>query len=159
MCVPGNRRSRSPSLGDGPEYDAGVEIHVAADEPACDVGSLACLDDRVEALARCRWDGYEYCVGLHSPERPADVVETAQNGDALKALTAESGVVVYEPDEPLSLRLAQPSHQAPPAPSRADDQYASLVAAADERGESTRDCSLPETRGPGQQRAKEQVDA
>ena len=97
-------------------------------------------------------------VGLEPAERPADLVEAADDPHALDPLPAEVPVVVDEPDDTLSALLAQLAKQATAAPAGADDEDAPLVAPADERRERTSDASFPEARGADEERAEQEID-
>ena len=90
---------------------------------------------RVEPLARRVRDRDEDDVRREPADRPADLVEAADDRDALDAAPAQPRVVVDEADDPLARRLAQLAEQAAAAAAGADDEVAALPPAADERRE------------------------
>src|SRR5262249_59959060 len=93
-------RPRSLDSSGRAEDDGRVEIHVAADEAARDVGPAARLDHGVEARTFGVGDRHEHRLRLEAPERPADLLEVRDDWDALDAAAPEAGIVVHEADDP-----------------------------------------------------------
>src|SRR5579864_9372405 len=146
------------SLGGDAERYGVRDFDLAAHEAARYSSPLAGLQHSLQALLRRRGDRHQDGVGGKPADGPADVFETADDRDPLDAAAAQRGVVVDEADDALAGRLAQLAQQASSAPAGADDEHATLVAAADERCEAARERTLPEARHADEERAEQRVD-
>src|SRR5262249_31347672 len=90
-------------------------------------------------------------------EHPADLVDRADDGDALDAARAQSGIVVDEPDHTLTGRLAEFAQHAAAAAAGADEYDAARVA-SHELAKGVCDAALPEPGDADQHRAEQKVD-
>src|SRR5512141_238742 len=86
----------------GAEHDAGIEIRLAPDEPARNLGTGARVDDESEPVARGIGDCDQHGVGERSQEDRVDLADTAEHWNALKPAPGETAVVVDEADDLLA---------------------------------------------------------
>src|SRR5207237_8227317 len=85
-----------PSLDARSHDDDRVEVALAAYEAARHVGVLAAADDGVEALARRVRNRDQDDVRLRLVQHAPDLVETAQDRDALQPPAPQARLVVDE---------------------------------------------------------------
>src|SRR5581483_1628352 len=146
------------SLGGDTERHGVRDFDLAAHEAARYSSTFARLQHSLQAFLRRGGNGHEDRIGGETADGPADVFEAADDRDSLDAAAAQRGVVVDEADDALARRLAQLAQQAPAAPARPDDEHTTLVAAADEGREPSRERTLPEARHADEERTEQRVD-
>src|SRR5947199_10662376 len=156
--APAGRATWRRSLAGGAEDDAWVEIGLAAHEPAGYLGPGAGLDDDVEALPRGVRDRHEHGLGARRREDALDVVDAADDGNALEAPPAQAPIVVDERDHRLARRLTELAQEASAGAAGADDQRPSAGALPDERAQRADGAALPEARRADQDGGDQRVD-
>src|SRR5579862_1952847 len=149
---------RPRSLGDDAERHGLRELDLAAHEAARYRSPLAGFQHCVQPVARRVRNGDEDRVRGEPPDRPADVVEAAHDGDPLQPAPAKALIVIDEADHALAWRLAELAQQAAPAAAGADDERPPLLATADQGGQPACERALPEAREPDEEGAQQDVD-
>src|SRR2546421_108704 len=142
----------------GAEDDAGIEIGLATHEAAGYLCACAAFDDEVEPIAGSVGNRHEDGFGRGRVEDVLDLLRGAENGDTLKAPSAQAGVVVDEADDVFAARLSQLSQETAPGATGSDDQRSPSIAPPDESGQGAGCRSLPEARSADQKRADDGVD-
>src|SRR5439155_10858955 len=83
--LPRASAARRGSLPGCAQDDAGIEIGLAAHEPAGYLRLCAAFDDKVEALAWRVRDGHQHRLRTRRIQDPLDLVRAAEDGDALQS--------------------------------------------------------------------------
>src|SRR6266498_5408257 len=136
----------SESVDSGAEDDAGIEVGLAAHEPARHVREGTGVDNQPEPFVRRIGNRHEDAVGSCTREDRLDLHQTAEYRHALEPPSCQARVVVDEPDDLLTGCLPQLTEQAAAAASRADDQGPPPAAPARQRRDRANESPLPEAR-------------
>src|SRR3954454_19435065 len=126
------------------QHEARIQIGFPPHESTRYFGQRAGVDDEAEPLARGVGNRDEHSVGLRFREYRLDLQQASEHRHSLKPAAGEPLVVVDDPDDLLSGRLAQLAQQASPAAAGADDQGPLAVGAPCQRGDGPHEAALPE---------------
>src|SRR4029077_7919523 len=162
VCSAGALRAVTTAIGgsvDGSaECDVGVEVRVAPDEAARQLGQSAGVHHEAESLPGSLGNRDEHGVRAGPRENQLDLAGVAQVRDALQPAPGQPRIVVDEADDLLAGCLTQFAEETSPTSACPHDAGPVALGTAGERRDAAHEGTLPEAGGADQHGTDERVD-